>query len=387
MFVSVMPVLSFAQSEEGVMLLQKHATKAEPQQFPGMLDSIPADRIPPAAGYSQLEGGLTSADAQCDKELGFFMSKSVADCVSKCDGLPNCGGFEIPDYSLKAPVGASVSHQCLLKCKGAQPSPGSRGVYSYYQSDTTTTLATTTQTTTSSLYIYKPYDCSVGADNQCAWHTAKAQYCCSNERKCDGLLPACNQASAEDDPHITSVGNHKFDVYQEGKHEFLVLPSGASPDDAQLYISGDVKKIGERENDLWIRHLKVEGKWVENGPIEFKTNEAQFGKKRIALMRFGAENWRPVDALEADPATVPTSSLTISPVRDESPPEVDFAQSVSKKIELQAGSITVLVDYATSQKNGQDINHLDLHLDGLETLDEPMAGLLAGDISALQLDN
>merc|ERR1712151_1168258 len=66
---------------------------------------------------------------------------------------------------------------------------------------------------------------------------------------------------------------------------------------------------------------------------------------------------------------------------DTKAPETDFQESTSAKAEIDAGTVKVLVAWGTAQKEGEDVNHIDLHLQGLQDVGMPMGGLLAGEIS------
>lgn len=335
-----------------------------------MLDQIPADRIPAVAGYTQADKTVFQGSEPC--MLGMILGGSVTECTAHCDAEPNCGGFAMPDDMLRAPLGVPVQYACYFGCMDGEPSDGP-ATYAYYKTERTTTT-----TTSSTLYIWKPgppYSCDGG------WTEEKVKWCCENKADFPEKEKYCPDPAAVDDPHITSVSGDRFDVYKPGDHEFLVLPKGATPKTADLYISGKVRKIGERENDLWIRQLKVQGKWVQDGPYEFKTTDKPFGKRKSALIRFGAsKTWKAMDKTKLN------SNLHVVSGVDKKAPEVEFAQSVSKKLELKAGSVKVLIDFATSQKNGNDINHLDLHMKGLKSSQmKSMGGLLAGDVAALQL--
>lgn len=365
------------------MLLQKHAHKAhheqEPayEQFPGLLNYWPADRVPALPGYEQKANSGFKGEKMCFQG-GYDSPSGPSECMQRCDSNPDCSGFELPSMGLLVPEGQRVSYYCYFACPDGRLYASNQS-YAYYKKDFSTTT-----TTSSTLYIYKPYECSTGRGNiaeQCSWSVPQKQYCCTNNRLCDGLVEANCKVGAEDDPHITSVQGHKFDLYKAGTHDFLVIPEGATPETADLHLSGKVRKIGKRENDLWIRKLKVQGKWVKNGPYEFKTSNAHFGKKKSALIRQGAsKSWVPMDHAKLD------GSLHLASAVDKKAPEADFAQSVSKSLVLKAGPLRVNIDWATAQKNGEDINHLDLHVKGLHSMHKKsIGGLLAGNVSALQM--
>jgi len=184
------------------------------------------------------------------------------------------------------------------------------------------------------------------------------------------------EVSAVDDPHLTDLAGDKFDLYSAGVHELVVIPQGASPKHANLIVSGEVEQFGERKNDLWIRTLNIRGKWVQGGSYSFKTNNAPFGNKATVLVRKGKHTpWVTVDDLD-------DSNLVITSDLDENAPYADFSESVSRKAEVMAGPVRVQVSWATAQKDGDDVNHLDVHVKGLGGVTDAVGGLLAGEISS-----
>lgn len=184
------------------------------------------------------------------------------------------------------------------------------------------------------------------------------------------------EASAVDDPHLTDIAGDKFDLYSAGAHDLIVIPQGATSKTANLIVSGEVEQFGERKNDLWIRTLNIRGKWVQGGSYSFKTNNAPFGNKAAVLVRRGKSNpWVTVD-------NVHDSNLVITSDLDSKAPDADFSESVAKKAEVNAGPVTVQVSWATAQKQGDDVNHLDVHVKGLGAVEDAVGGLLAGEISS-----
>jgi len=185
-----------------------------------------------------------------------------------------------------------------------------------------------------------------------------------------------NEASAKDDPHIEAFTGEKFDLYESKPHVFLVVPSGAKPRDALLHITGLVEKYGMRENDLWIRRLKVQGKWVKGKSYAFTTANAPFTSERNLLVRRGKKgSWTTLKELtKSDP-----EAFVAAPAVDGTPPKQDFQESTAARAEIEAGPVRVLVSWATAQKQGEDVNHLDLHVQGLHDVAVGMGGLLAGE--------
>lgn len=180
---------------------------------------------------------------------------------------------------------------------------------------------------------------------------------------------------AIDDPHLTDVSGDKFDLYNDGRHTLLVIPDGATKETADLHIRGTVKRYGNRKNDLWIRNLAIAGKWVPGGSYMFKTNDGKFNDPSTQLVRrLKTDAWTNLDAI------TDASLMTTSSDHAEAPSS-DFEEQVTRSVVLQAGPVQVLVDYGTVQKDGADVNHLDLHVQGLASI-ENAGGLLAGEIAS-----
>jgi len=207
------------------------------------------------------------------------------------------------------------------------------------------------------------------------WSEEKKKWCCDNEGIGCTTTTAPIEVSAVDDPHLTDIAGDKFDLYRAGAHKLIVIPQGASSETANLIVSGEVEQFGKRKNDLWIRTLNIRGKWVKGGSFSFKTNNAPFGNKAAVLVRRGKNPWATVD-------NVQDSNLVITSDLDAKAPNADFSESVARKAEVKAGPLTVEVSWATAQKEGDDVNHLDVHVKGLGGVEDAVGGLLAGEISS-----
>lgn len=239
-----------------------------------------------------------------------------------------------------------------------------------YKCGMTTTTTTTTTTT-------EPYNCRTRE----LWPAEKYAYCCTQKgmgctttTTTTSTTTTEDDASANDDPHLSDMAGDKFDLYNAGRQEFVVIPAGASAKDADLFVTGVVEKYGHRKNDLWIRSLSVKGKWVGED-YSFKTNSAAFGDAATVQVRSGKNHkWLPLEGLK-DPKLIVTS-------KDQQAPATDFAESVAKTVELKAGPLKVVVSYATAQKDGEKVNHLDLHVKNLHSVKSEVGGLLAGEVSA-----
>lgn len=207
------------------------------------------------------------------------------------------------------------------------------------------------------------------------WSPEKSEYCCEHHGiGCTTTTTTAN-VGAIDDPHLTDVSGDKFDLYNDGRHTLLVIPEGASKENADLHIRGTVKRYGNRKNDLWIRNLAVVGKWVPGGSYEFKTKDGKFNDPSTQLMRrLKTDVWTNLDA-------VTDASLVTTASENTMAPTTDFEEKVTRSVALTAGPVKVLVDYGTVQKDGADVNHLDLHVEGLAAI-ESVGGLLAGEISS-----
>jgi len=182
---------------------------------------------------------------------------------------------------------------------------------------------------------------------------------------------------AIDDPHLTSLHGTHFDLYTSGKYTLLSVPRGATGSDADLIVQAYVEKIGERKNDLWIRRMTVSGKWVGD-QYSFKTSSGGFDSEATHLVRIGHGDWMsPAVAQTAKP-----ESFKVLPHKQQEAPTQDFSQSISDRVELQCGPVTALIRWATVQKNGEDVNHLDFRMSGLHNLGKNVGGLLADEFDA-----
>lgn len=182
---------------------------------------------------------------------------------------------------------------------------------------------------------------------------------------------------AIDDPHLTSVHGTHFDLYTSGKYTLLSVPRHATGSDADLVVTAYVEKIGERKNDLWIRRMSVSGKWVGEH-YSFKTSSGSFGSEGTHLVRIGSGDWMsPASAQKEKP-----SAFRVLPHKTHDAPTEDFSQSISDRVELECGPVTALIRWATVQKNGEDVNHIDFRMSGLHHLGENVGGLLADEFDA-----
>jgi len=158
-----------------------------------------------------------------------------------------------------------------------------------------------------------------------------------------------------------------------GAAELLVIPKGATGEDVLMRVVVQVEHHGPREEDMWIRRVQVGGKWLKQ-KWAFKTGSAFYGNAVNYLARLGNGDWTaPVNLLKASDGLL---SLAIH--NKEVPTEV-FQSSTAMDVALIVGPVTVSVVYKTSNKDGNNFNHLDVHLSGLASVEQEMGGLLIGD--------
>jgi hypothetical protein len=182
---------------------------------------------------------------------------------------------------------------------------------------------------------------------------------------------------AIDDPHLTSLHGTHFDLYTSGKYTLLSVPRHATGTDADLVVTAYVEKIGERKNDLWIRRMTLSGKWLGEH-YSFKTSSGSFGSDGTHLVRVGEGDWQsPASAQKEKPAHF----KVLSHKKHEAPTH-DMSQAISDRVELECGPVTALIRWATVQKNGEDVNHIDFRMSGLHNLGENVGGLLADEFDA-----
>jgi len=158
-----------------------------------------------------------------------------------------------------------------------------------------------------------------------------------------------------------------------GNCDLIVIPKGASHEDALLRVTAYIEKMGDREEDLWIRRIKLTGQWLPQH-YAFKTGSGQFGDDSLYLVRMGTGEWQhPVDILKA------TDGLMSVAIHNKSVPTHNFESSSAQDVELVIGPVIVGVRYATSNKDSRNFNHLDLHLQGLKDVVQELGGVLASD--------
>lgn len=213
-------------------------------------------------------------------------------------------------------------------------------------------------------------DSSDGCECQCVEGWSGAD--CSTEITATTTVAA---GKAVDDPHLTSIHGNHFDLYASGKYTLLTVPKHASSKEADLLVEAYVEKIGERKNDLWIRRLTVGGKWVGER-YSFKTSSGKFGSESTHLVRVGHGDWKSPESAEKKGSSI----FKVLPTQDGDAPTTDFGQTSSKRVEVQCGPVTALVKWATVQKDGEDINHIDFRIQGLHDLSGDVGGLLADEL-------
>jgi len=156
-----------------------------------------------------------------------------------------------------------------------------------------------------------------------------------------------------------------------GHCDLLVIPRGASHEDCLLRVTAYIEKMGDRPEDLWIRRVKLAGKWLPK-QYGFKTGSGQYGEDSNYLVRMGTDEWKqPVELLKA------SDGLMSVAIHNKTVPTHNFEQALAQDVSLVIGPVTVGVTYATSNKDDINFNHLDVHLKGLTDVRQLLGGILA----------
>jgi len=152
----------------------------------------------------------------------------------------------------------------------------------------------------------------------------------------------------------------------------MTIPANATSEEALLKITGETEKAGKRNNDLWIRRVHVSGKWLDGERFSFKTGSGHFGAAGNYLARKNSGAWMsPQELLKAADGKM---SLAL---HDEAAPTENWDKSAAQDVVLSAGPLKVQLSYATSKKDDKTFNHFDVHLQGLQELNDSMSGVLA----------
>lgn len=155
-----------------------------------------------------------------------------------------------------------------------------------------------------------------------------------------------------------------------GRATLLVIPKDAEGDDVLMKVSAMVEKIGPRDEDMWIRRVQVSGKWLKQ-KWAFKTGSGFFGDPSLYQARFGDGDWtEPVNLLKE------SDGLLRLAIHNKDAPTQKFQSSTGQECHLVVGPVTLAVKYATSNKDGINFNHLDVHLSGLRDVVQNMGGVL-----------
>lgn len=163
------------------------------------------------------------------------------------------------------------------------------------------------------------------------------------------------------------------DAENGGKAILLVIPANATGDDALVRVAAVVEHIGPADDDMWIRRVQVNGQWLKQ-KWAFKTGSGFFGDPSLYQARLGDGPWQqPVDLLKA------SDGLLRLAIHNKEPPVRLFQSSIGQEIHLVIGPVTLGVKYTTSNKDGSNFNHLDVHLAGLTEVVQPIGGVLMGE--------
>jgi len=165
----------------------------------------------------------------------------------------------------------------------------------------------------------------------------------------------------------------KGGIEDGGRAELLVIPKDAKGEDVLLSVSVQVEKMGPRKQDMWIRRVQVHGKWLKQ-KWAFKTGSGFYGAPELYMARYGSGEWTsPVNLLKA------SDGLLSVAIHNKSVPTQMFQSSTAQDIQLVVGPVIVGVVWKTSNKDGSNFNHLDVHLAGLSSVQQTLGGLLIGE--------
>lgn len=175
----------------------------------------------------------------------------------------------------------------------------------------------------------------------------------------------------------SEVTGHSFRIKGGAAHntsvELLTIPKGATGKDVLMKVVIKVEHMGPRNEDMWIRRVQVRGQWLKQ-PWAFKTGSGHYGSPELYQARLGDEPWTsPANLLQE------SDGLLWLAIHDKEDPHRMFQSSTAQEIKLIVGPVTVGVVWKTSNKDGVNFNHLDVHLSGLSDVIQPKGGILIDD--------
>jgi len=162
-------------------------------------------------------------------------------------------------------------------------------------------------------------------------------------------------ATAQGDPHLQNMRGKKFDVRRPGNHTFLVVPRGAGPDDAQLYVWADVTpldgKLCKYQTGLFITELTLTGKWLKpmGGSLRLSTGTKEFNTPATWGLSLGGSPNLSVQDFKRRLRQLPERMGSLRPTNVEKPNTNKNNHVDTMRLQLYLGRSHLTVGWAHTQ--------------------------------------
>jgi len=174
-----------------------------------------------------------------------------------------------------------------------------------------------------------------------------------------------------DDPHLVNIRGQRFDVLQPRTHTLLQIPRGAATADTLLRIDATMRTFGTNCAELYIRTLYVTGRWADEtsgGPLTFHAGEDGLGRLGSSGVMLGTGNIHALTKIRSAP---PRGVKWIQ--------DGPRAKGIISRVGASFGPTRAVIDWRQKQRNGVNINYLNLRVLGLGQANKSIGGLLGLD--------
>jgi hypothetical protein len=190
------------------------------------------------------------------------------------------------------------------------------------------------------------------------------------------LLPAPTPsptASAQGDPHVSTITGETFDLWKTGWSTFVQIPRGESQDSGKLLVRGDVRRYGRDAcAPSFLYQVHVNGTWLGGHEVAVRAGSLESSDPFSVVVDGG----RPVQ-LRSDSETVFLDEPDLRLSGNIGVFSDDWGQDA--KLTLSVGSSEFNIVQHTEGRGESSSAMLDLSVAGLGNVVEPIGGWLGVD--------